>query len=100
MNRKLAIYPEVRGGFIVARDKDVMAGFTGFDEAHAHAVAILTGRAEFRKDLDISAIKIDRKGTRAVLSRMDDRIKERRYITEKDGSIKIEDEKHPILKTS
>jgi len=56
----------------------------------------LAGRAEFVRGLDMRDVKIDRTGVRAVLSRTDSSIEERRFTTEKDGTITVEEYEHPV----
>jgi len=99
MEEKVGIYPVTGGGYIIVIDNDAMAGFSDFDEAREHAKAILSNRANFSIDYDISDMNIDREGTRAVLSRVGDKIEEKRYITGKNG-ITIEQEEYPVKKVS
>jgi len=96
MQEKLGIFPVIEDGFIIARDSDVMTGFKNINEALAVAVDILAGRAEFVRGLDMRDVKIDRTGVRAVLSRTDSSIEERRFTTEKDGTITVEEYEHPV----
>lgn len=98
MEEKLAIHPEITGTYCIIVADRAMTGFTSFGEAHAHAIAILSGKESFMGDRNLGDIKIDRKGLRAALSRTDNKIEEKRYATEKDGSISIEQEEHPIRK--
>lgn len=99
MKEKVGVYPLTTGGYVIVIKDDVMAGFSGFDEAREHAIAILSNRASFSVDFNIGDIDIDRKGTRAVFSRVGDKIEEKRYITGKDG-ITIEQEEYPVKKVS
>ena len=96
MQAKLGIFPVIEDGFIIARDSDVMTGFKNFNEALAFALDILAGRTEFVGNLDMRDAKIDRTGVRAVLSRTDSSIEERRFTTEKDGTITVEEHEHPM----
>lgn len=99
MQEKVAIYPVTTGGYIIVIKNDVMAGFASFDEAREHAKAILSNRADFVIDYDLSDVDIDREGARAVFSRTGDKIEEKRYITGKEG-ITIEQEEYPARKVS
>ncbi|HEY3373649.1 MAG TPA: hypothetical protein VGK02_01105 [Candidatus Aquicultor sp.] len=99
MDERLTIYPEPTGSFVITRDTDVMTGFSSFNEARDIAIAILSGKGEFIQDRELDDIKVGKKGVRAVLSRADDIIEERRYASKKDGSVTVETEEHPIPKS-
>lgn len=62
----MAAYPEINGSYVITKDNKVMTGFTSFDDARAHAVAILSNKESFEANHDIADVKIDRKGTHAT----------------------------------